>query len=164
MTGSPPLTRVLLKICYKFFAYKRITPAHAGTTVIQNKFYYLKEDHPRSRGYYASGSYPATLSLGSPPLTRVLQHGFLANLALAGITPAHAGTTKENYSTIIEVGDHPRSRGYYASNLVILLPPLGSPPLTRVLHRQNTTFQTLKRITPAHAGTTLSFLEYLSSL
>ena len=162
--GSPPLTRVLLLCRCTLSLSARITPAHAGTTFVSCSLLFPFQDHPRSRGYYSKSAINFLLTRGSPPLTRVLQHGFLANLALAGITPAHAGTTKENYSTIIEVGDHPRSRGYYASNLVILLPPLGSPPLTRVLHRQNTTFQTLKRITPAHAGTTLSFLEYLSSL
>ena len=48
--GSPPLTRGPLCIQFIGWNCKRITPAHAGTTIDCVRKFLSFEDHPRSRG------------------------------------------------------------------------------------------------------------------
>ena len=55
---------------------------------------------------------------------------------------------------LIQIQDHPRSRGYYPQTQTLGLKPTGSPPLTRVLPSTNWHAEKRDRITPAHAGTT----------
>ena len=91
--GSPPLTRGKLFVVCSAGLPQRITPAHAGKTLLRSTTPFQTWDHPRSRGEnYQTGRTAGTLT-GSPPLTR----GKLNNAAYcvrgARITPAHAGKT-----------------------------------------------------------------------
>ena len=91
--GSPPLTRELQDLDSDKSLRDRITPAHAGTTQLKNHNLLRLEDHPRSRGNYATNNTPPYRVPGSPPLTRELQQYILSPEVYARITPAHAGTT-----------------------------------------------------------------------
>ena len=51
-TGSPPLTRGVLKDQAEFRVAIRITPACAGSTIYKNQINAAFEDHPRLRGEY----------------------------------------------------------------------------------------------------------------
>ena len=95
-------------------------------------------------------------SSGLPPLSRVLRSKCFYLYWDLGITPAHAGTTVHYLEKKLQVGDHTRSRGYYTNSFSVYKDSKGSPPLTRVLRQIQTFHHTRLRITPAHAGTTLS--------
>ena len=72
-----------------------ITPAHAGTTHDELQAHVAQRDHPRSCGNHYDESTPHLHFTGSPPLMREPhQDRSLMDYSL-GITPAHAGTTKQ---------------------------------------------------------------------
>ena len=48
---------------------------------------------------------------GSPPLTRGQRNRNEMDWRRPGITPAHAGTTNVEFTSLTQVRDHPRSRG-----------------------------------------------------
>ena len=80
-----------------------------------------------------------------------------------GITPAYAGTTIDvNFSSSL-AGDHPRLRGNYLFYSIHILPLMGSPPLTRELHRLAHLLEFGHGITPAYAGTTSGAVSILSA-
>ena len=117
---------------------RRITPAHAGTTLLKISILWGCRDHPRSRGNHLD----SVSSVYSP----------------FGITPAHAGTTSSFTSISIATRDHPRSRGNHAAMLDKRIKQWGSPPLTREPPFVKSILFYLSGITPAHAGTTRSSL------
>ena len=152
--GSPPLTRVLLLFTKITRIITRITPAHAGTTMLIHQLIVDHRDHPRSRGYYHQYQVLIFEVIGSPPLTRVLRIAIYYENSVPRITPAHAGTTEGVLVNIDYRQDHPRSRGYYNFQILKNLFRRGSPPLTRVLLQRAKHEKAKSRITPAHAGTT----------
>ena len=154
--GSPPLTRGPLGKASKTQQRTRITPAHAGTTHRARCHFSLSADHPRSRGDHLDGLQSNTTLAGSPPLTRGPRIGSFVDLVRDGITPAHAGTTRTRPRIPYIPSDHPRSRGDHFSLISTILAISGSPPLTRGPPRLLPLSRTKCRITPAHAGTTLS--------
>ena len=75
----------------------RITPAHAGLTLLAHSYSLWVWDHPRACGAYTIiASYPVGL-MGSPPRMRGLQAQILQIHESAGITPAHAGLTSTEF-------------------------------------------------------------------
>ena len=95
---------------------------------------------------------------GSPPHTREPPHSDRIPQLQAGITPAYAGTTYCNNLICCIRQDHPRIRGNHQKQYSTSTGGGGSPPHTReplhALYRY--VFQL--GITPAYAGTTLSYL------
>ena len=75
----------------------RITPAHAGTTVISHMTQFHLQDHPRSCGNHGYITYDPIPFAGSPPLMREPLLYARATAEKPGITPAHAGTTTTSY-------------------------------------------------------------------
>ena len=71
-----------------------------------------------------------------------------------GITPAHAGKTHLFALTKRPFPDHPRACGENASQASMLFATVGSPPRMRGKLSPFRFFQTIQRITPAHAGKT----------
>ena len=134
----------------------RITPAHAGTTNIGVDNGVTIRDHPRSRGDYAWSAHCQFSLSGSPPLTRGLHARYTDRMPVIRITPAHAGTTKDIPAGRLPPWDHPRSRGDYQSKHLQNETIAGSPPLTRGLLTKMMDYKRDGRITPAHAGTTIS--------
>ena len=91
--GSPPLTREQLTAVHARMRARRITHAHAGTTLRQQQDNRGNWDHPRSRGNNRKMLPPEYGIAGSPPLTREQPIQTLQLNVCLGITPAHAGTT-----------------------------------------------------------------------
>ena len=94
---------------------------------------------------------------GSPPLTRELLLFNALNLFCHGITPAYAGTTQHEATEITAQEDHPRLRGNYYKHDLEVIEKEGSPPLTRELRIRCCSIPHFDRITPAYAGTTLTY-------
>ena len=92
--------------------------------------------------------------MGSPPLARGIPVHVLLLFVSAGITPACAGNTDKRYNSTFQSEDHPRLRGEYRCEVIILLIQTGSPPLARGIHSGYYPVNTGFRITPACAGNT----------
>ena len=111
-----------------------ITPACAGTTMMDGRQTNYLRDHPRMCGDHRELSKQPKACQGSPPHVRgpqVLQKLWQSS---GGITPACAGTTCSPLDFLQFRGDHPRMCGDHGSTTT--LPP------------------TFVGITPACAGTT----------
>ena len=109
--GSPPLAREQHCPERPTVEPGRITPARAGTTPRQIKWFIPFWDHPRSRGNNQFESFFHPHNLGSPPLARE-QLPLQPLLYLPRrITPARAGTTMSAPQLYASLWDHPRSRG-----------------------------------------------------
>ena len=135
-----------------------ITPAYAGTTRLSFLCCCCCRDHPRLRGNYVNGSSCVMLSRGSPPLTRELPAFTSIPCACNGITPAYAGTTSAKSDGNLLDQDHPRLRGNYSPETFSKICAPGSPPLTRELPMHRRLRKSIRRITPAYAGTTRNLL------
>ncbi len=135
----------------------RITPAHAGKSLVHalppNNF----KDHPRSRGEKQCLLNCRRLGKGSPPLTRGKAIDFTVLTAAGGITPAHAGKSSLATQAARQTRDHPRSRGEKSIISQAKMKMIGSPPLTR--GKVRALLEQLSRIgiTPAHAGKSRAF-------
>ena len=75
-----------------------------------------------------------------------------ANVADAGITPAHAGKRRAAHCYTSTAPDHPRPCGEKCLNSFNILPMPGSPPPMRGKDRRTVARRMAGRITPAHAG------------
>ena len=112
-------------------AYRRITPAHAGTTLCQRKPHPASRDHPRSCGNHFFKVAKRIFRVGSPPLMRE-PRGICPSVTGAfGITPAHAGTTIYITQNTQNTQDHPRSCGNHYASFLQSKHVVGSPPLMR---------------------------------
>ena len=135
VSGSPPLTRGILFTRQKTYIEHRFTPAHAGNTFGQISSALALKVHPRSRGEYFLSLNGLTVPLGSPPLTRGIHNKLVRVQRDHRFTPAHAGNTmafdKKKYIQKV----HPRSRGEYDYVPIQWPGRVGSPPLTRGIHR-----------------------------
>ena len=91
---------------------------------------------------------------GSPPRVRGLQH--INQIAKIGqrITPACAGTTREEHQHSSDAGDHPRVCGDYIFRYAETGTGVGSPPRVRGLRKIRLFLDSSAGITPACAGTT----------
>ena len=112
----------------------RITPAHAGKTVVARRFRLFCRDHPRACGENCAPVMVERCPSGSPPRMR-------GKLGSASAMPV-----------ISE--DHPRACGEntQSSDSEESLP--GSPPRMRGKPVVPADISTKSRITPAHAGKT----------
>ena len=77
----------------------------------------------------------------------------LAN-AVSRIIPARAGFTHRRSRALLELQDHPRSRGVYAYSYKLSVTSDGSSPLARGLRRKSRHTRRIIRIIPARAGFT----------
>ena len=111
-------------------------------------------DHPRSRGVYPDMTNATFLFPGSSPLARGLPRYFKYDKDDARIIPARAGFTGPRISPTWWPGDHPRSRGVYASAESTDPEPVGSSPLARGLPLLEPGRGEPARIIPARAGFT----------
>ena len=151
--GSPPHTRGQVFAALSAYRRQRITPAHAGTSLVKLIHRTRLADHPRTRGDKYGGHLDMPRSQGSPPHTRgqALYVGF--SPAAGGITPAHAGTSDSRQWNHSVPKDHPRTRGDKVINLGSGQQIQGSPPHTRGQADREKLPVDVRRITPAHAGT-----------
>ena len=154
MLGSSPLARGLPPPPSAGGGAPRIIPARAGFTAASWSPHGARTDHPRSRGVYPP--YPRHLQpgRGSSPLARGLRGAGDPAALPRGIIPARAGFTRATPPTPCPEWDHPRSRGVYFWERVILDGLLGSSPLARGLPALVDECEREGRIIPARAGFT----------
>ena len=109
--GSPPRMRgKQLKTRRGPFQF-RITPAHAGKTLVCPAATTQPEDHPRACGENFYGSSTYTTEEGSPPRMRGKHTLHLHRKTSCRITPAHAGKTAHPWRLPRHGQDHPRACG-----------------------------------------------------
>ena len=93
---------------------------------------------------------------GSPPRMRGKPHAAKCHVVKCWITPAHAGKTKLPGGLCNFSADHPRACGENAAMSGTTLLPIGSPPRMRGKPNSQIPSLVTQRITPAHAGKTIS--------
>ena len=129
--GSPPHMWGKETLWWFIRLESRITPAHAGKSII---FFSLKcvfGDHPRTCGEKMPMSEALATIWGSPPHMRG-KDTITADLQGAdGITPAHAGKSSHSYSSNSAIRDHPRTCGEKWIFHISFFQALGSPPHMR---------------------------------
>ena len=111
-------------------------------------------DHPRSRGVYFRELWIKGLPAGSSPLARGLRRRRAVGLRRGGIIPARAGFTPRPPCRRPSRPDHPRSRGVYLLQAVMIVSFLGSSPLARGLPAALPWGMVWLGIIPARAGFT----------
>ena len=129
--GSSPLTRGAHDGWFPSYGSSGIIPAHAGSTwgcLVRKP---LTTDHPRSRGEHRSTLKEEQCLLGSSPLTRGARRMSAGSVRVAGIIPAHAGSTQQVVGNKPQTWDHPRSRGEHVVRTLFQAVVGGSSPLTR---------------------------------
>ena len=82
-------------ITYLRISIAGITPAHAGNTPVNRRSVLCCGDHPRACGEYSVVVTLREMTVGSPPRMRGIRDIKVLFLIGKGITPAHAGNTKE---------------------------------------------------------------------
>ena len=88
-----------------------ITPADAGTRMVQDQFFGQHQDHPRGCGDKPTPQIGMVTAVGSPPRMRGQVHFLFRLDPLHRITPADAGTSPSPGSLRTIPGDHPRGCG-----------------------------------------------------
>ena len=173
--GSSPLARGLRSGQLDELSDRGIIPARAGFTRAPGGEGMTTQDHPRSRGVYASSHARAGSASGSSPLARGLPQSDADGPGWSRIIPARAGFTRGGMVDRPRRPDHPRSRGVYqgrsgghqhmrgSSPLARGLPAaetawrrtaVGSSPLARGLQPILVLSRLGRRIIPARAGFT----------
>ena len=154
--GSPPRMRGKRAAAAVRLVGERITPAHAGKTLLTQTFLPDTTDHPRACGENADGRHVAPTSCGSPPRMRGKQPPKQDTARASRITPAHAGKTCPPLCYIYSIADHPRACGENRGSLTTEYGLDGSPPRMRGKLTVAAWPRSITRITPAHAGKTAS--------
>ncbi len=133
---------------------RRNTPACAGTTRPGKRSPSTTTEHPRLRGDHGVGATGVTSSGGTPPPARGprIRPGEDPNPVRN--TPACAGTTIGPAWTCGTRAEHPRLRGDHEQPADVLREGVGTPPPARGPLRLEPVRHTVRRNTPACAGTT----------
>ena len=116
------------------------------------------EDHPRIRGEHPLAPQLRDVGPGSSPHTRGARADRLDGDGFRRIIPAYAGSTTSTPASPTPAPDHPRIRGEHAASLSFRRLAAGSAPHPRgarfLIRRQPAT----RRIIPAYAGSTRSWI------
>ena len=152
--GSSPLARGLHRPRHHHHRRRRIIPARAGFTEPRPACAPGRQDHPRSRGVYATISAAVMVVIGSSPLARGLHPGTVQGPCGRRIIPARAGFTAGGAAGGLRGTDHPRSRGVYSCAVAHAIGCGGSSPLARGLPPAGLPRPLTARIIPARAGFT----------
>ena len=152
--GSSPLARGLPTQETTRKASVWIIPARAGFTDPSQTISYINSDHPRSRGVYRHRDLLSRFTKGSSPLARGLLMRYSKEELIERIIPARAGFTGLGFQRRSIRGDHPRSRGVYATHCCSHSRSQGSSPLARGLREVPEILTEIVGIIPARAGFT----------
>ena len=100
-SGSPPHMRGKDKDFFSSMKWYRITPAHAGKSLITAGSHTLEGDHPRTCGEKNQKDPKKLKTRGSPPHMRGKDVLCFCQCAGHGITPAHAGKRLKRSRSIV---------------------------------------------------------------
>ena len=156
--GSSPLTRGKPSTPPVMWYTERLIPAHAGKTTVRQTGRRRFRAHPRSRGENDDIDDAGRPTRGSSPLTRGKRLRARCDQLRSRLIPAHAGKTLPRGQFRACQSAHPRSRGENASSCKNRAKTLGSSPLTRGKLLNLLALHAERRLIPAHAGKTLSWL------
>ena len=131
-----------------------LIPAHAGSTAARVTHFPAPAAHPRSRGEHCGQGDTLSGSCGSSPLTRGALAQTLQEMKVAGLIPAHAGSTRTGWRPSGAESAHPRSRGEHGYRVSGMRVPAGSSPLTRGARNGIGGHHEFTGLIPAHAGST----------
>ena len=154
--GSPPRMRGQGNAHPRKANGNGITPADAGTSVLELFHTSTNKDHPRGCGDKVISIPPDVFRPGSPPRMRGQVHREPGDTHSQRITPADAGTRRLWGDKRALYEDHPRGCGDKALSPSFSDGSVGSPPRMR-----GQVFAGIERrlqpgITPADAGTRLT--------
>ena len=135
-----------------------IIPAHAGSTPAGAGSARRPWDHPRACGEHVYLAGLMRQLEGSSPRMRGAHDVVRYDGLLAGIIPAHAGSTLEAPQALPASWDHPRACGEHLWLPWSSSPRLGSSPRMRGAPMYDVARERLNGIIPAHAGSTASLL------
>ena len=137
--GSPPRMRGKLNFSCSLLGVTRITPAHAGKTMLVWRPCRRDGDHPRACGENDFKLKSNRKEVGSPPRMRGKRSLRLSKPRMAK--------------------DHPRACGENRNALLPVVFTIGSPPRMRGKLMPLVFCTTPHRITPAHAGKTYKIFD-----
>ena len=129
--GSPPRVRGKRISKFEKFHVKRITPACAGKTMLNENVIVNLADHPRVCGENQQRTSKRERRNGSPPRVRGKPREIFDSGANGRITPACAGKTVLFNLCVAVESDHPRVCGENISDLFVEFYENGSPPRVR---------------------------------
>src|SRR5579875_3182432 len=152
--GSPPRTRGAPQALWCAPEGRGSPPRTRGAHGPRSRGEGCPLDHPRARGEHLVPRVPTDDAWGSPPRTRGARLVARNAVRSARITPAHAGSTWTPESRGAESPDHPRARGEHIGGSDAAAAIGGSPPRTRGAPFGGHVALPIRRITPAHAGST----------
>ena len=138
------------------FFMTRITPAHAGRSWQLYHKTHQFQDHPRACGEKDQRHPSVRRRGGSPPRMRGEAFDGIKKAAEDRITPAHAGRRKSCNGRVVSIEDHPRACGEKPQPKPPPLELEGSPPRMRGEEYLVSPDVAKPRITPAHAGRSLT--------
>ena len=126
--GSPPRRRG--KVCAGELGHRAdgITPAWAGKSLFCFTAAVPIQDHPRMGGEKCSVQAVYLVPQGSPPHGRGKGAPSRSSWAAAGITPAWAGKSYDDWCTKVVSEDHPRMGGEKLERRTFWACMVGSPP------------------------------------
>ena len=139
-----------------------ITPAHAGKRSQERQDPVERRDHPRACGEKSIKHIFASCPVGSPPRMRGKAMADDVGHTMTRITPAHAGKSNASASIVRIVQDHPRACGEKFNRIAKPFREQGSPPRMRGKVQAISIIQTVRRITPAHAGKSQMYKNHTS--
>ena len=160
--GSPPRMRGKLVRGSVTAIRLGITPADAGKTEPVFPSGDPAPDHPRACGENLDNIASSVAYNGSPPRMRGKQNLDTFSKIRTRITPAHAGKTAIVADVSARRQDHPRACGENCVRVAESGAGSGSPPRMRGKRLRKHRLFARKRITPAHAGKTVSTLSATS--
>ena len=152
VAGSPPRMRGKAFAPAPTIDIMGITPAYAGKSRSIAESVLAFRDHPRVCGEKRLAAFNDESGEGSPPRMRGKAILRSSPAQLVGITPAYAGKSAEQVSSILYNRDHPRVCGEKFCIRSKTSSSKGSPPRMRGKERKCTVLESCSRITPAYAG------------
>ena len=154
--GSSPHTRGARRRRARYWPWRGIIPAYAGSTPAPRNDPRPGRDHPRIRGEHQVLTVPGDAFEGSSPHTRGARRRRARYWPWRGIIPAYAGSTCTSTRQSTDSTDHPRIRGEHKWKPKRGSPTPGSSPHTRGAHVRGGRGAGIQRIIPAYAGSTPS--------
>ncbi len=152
--GSSPLARGAQWPADGARGGRGLIPARAGSTQLLDATLALRGAHPRSRGEHSRNATAQPVSFGSSPLAPGAPAAAVTTVAVAGLIPARAGSTRSSSPALSRIRAHPRSRGEHPSSRSRTGPATGSSPLARGAHIAHVATWVAGGLIPARAGST----------
>ena len=152
--GSAPHMRGIPRLAAADGRGPRISPAHAGNTIVHSPSRAPSGDQPRTCGEYRGSRFPAVCQSGSAPHMRGILGESRKINPKPRISPAHAGNTLASVRQCSTAEDQPRTCGEYDYYNTDCPGPVGSAPHLRGIPGLPGPHRRLEGISPAHAGNT----------